>query len=128
MSSIAMLACILVIDDDPELRKIYRHTLERADYRVVEAEDGESALRIIHEAKPNVIILDMMMPKMNGEMVLQAIRQNPSLTDARLVVITAYPQYRESALHFGVDQFLTKPVHPAEIVSAVGATLIKSAG
>lgn len=116
-------ATVLVIEDDAELRQIYRQALEREDYTIYEAVDGADALERLEEILPDLVILDMMMPRMGGPTLLQMLRQNPRFSQVRLVVITAYPQFRESALNYEVDQFLTKPVRPAEIVQAVRAAL-----
>jgi CheY-like chemotaxis protein len=116
-------ATVLVVEDDAELRMIYRQTLERANYAVVEAFDGADAIQQTAELVPDVVILDMMMPRMGGPTVLQLIRQNPALEKSRLVVITAYPQFRESALKYNVDLFLTKPVRPIEIINAIKTVL-----
>ncbi|NDJ85513.1 MAG: response regulator [Chloroflexi bacterium] len=114
---------ILIIEDDEELRQIYRQALEREAYEIYEAADGTIAVDALESIQPHLIVLDMMMPNMRGPDVLEAIRQNPTLTDVRLVVITAYPQFRESALSYEVDQFLTKPVRPSEIVQAIKLAL-----
>jgi CheY-like chemotaxis protein len=114
---------VLVVEDDPTLRQIYRQSLERKNYLIYEASNGEEALEKLKEIKPQVIILDMMMPGMGGPTILQKIRQNPELAQIRIVVITAYPQFRESALHYEVDQFLTKPLRPADIVKAIETAL-----
>jgi CheY-like chemotaxis protein len=116
-------ATVLVVEDDAELRMIYRQTLERANYTVVEAFDGADAIQQTAELVPDVVILDMMMPRMGGPTVLQLIRQNPALEKSRLVVITAYPQFRDSALKYNVDLFLTKPVRPIEIINAIKTVL-----
>jgi CheY-like chemotaxis protein len=114
---------ILIIEDDEELRSIYRQALERENYIVHEATDGADALQRIENIKPDLIILDMMMPRMGGPTVLQILRQNPAFNHVHFVVITAYPQFRESALSYNVDQFLTKPVRPGDIVQAVQTAL-----
>lgn len=114
---------ILIVEDDEELRNIYRQALQREQYVVYEAVDGADALQQIDGIMPDLVILDMMMPRMGGPTVLQMLRQNPLYEKMRFVVITAYPQFRESALSYNVDQFLTKPVRPSEIVEAVRAAL-----
>lgn len=117
---------ILIVEDDEELRSIYRQALEREAFVVHEAADGADALEHLEKDVPDLAILDMMMPRMGGPTLLQMLRQNPALSEMRIVVITAYPQFRESALSYDVDQFLTKPVRPAEIVQAVRAALENS--
>lgn len=114
---------ILVIEDDIELRRIYRSALEREQFEVFEAADGEEGLQKFEEIRPDLIILDMMMPRVGGPAVLEALHNRPGGHNTRLVVITAFPQYRESALSYNVDQFLTKPVRPSDIVQAVIAAL-----
>ncbi len=114
---------ILIVEDDEELRNIYRQALQREQYVVYEAVDGADALQQIDGIMPDLVILDMMMPRMGGPTVLQMLRQNPLYEKMRFVVITAYPQFRESALSYNVDQFLTKPVRPSEIVEAVRAAI-----
>lgn len=117
------MAKILIVEDDAELRQIYRSALEREDLDVYEAADGQAALDMFVEIAPDIMLLDMMMPRLSGEDVLIQLRDNPAAQNTRLVVITAYPQFREQALSYGVDQFLTKPVKPSEIVHAVLAAL-----
>lgn len=112
---------ILVVDDDPEIRMIYRHTLEREQYLVFEAGDGNEAINQFNTIAPDVIVLDMMMPNMNGEEVLKAIREVPSGQAVAFIVITAYPKSREFALLYSVDHFLTKPVRPQEILQAISS-------
>jgi CheY-like chemotaxis protein len=114
---------VLVVEDDAELRMIYRQTLERAAYLVYDAQDGADAIQKLTEIVPDVIVLDMMMPRMGGPTVLQLVRQNPALEKTRLIVITAYPQFRDSALKYEVDLFLTKPVRPIEIINAIKTAL-----
>lgn len=114
---------ILIIDDDDELRLIYRQTLERHDYEVLEASEGASAMQMIIQHKPDVIILDMMMPRMNGSALLQMLEDKKRFPPSRLIVITAYPHFRETALSFEVDQFLSKPVRPNDVINAVRAAL-----
>ncbi len=112
---------ILVVEDDPELRNIYRQTLERGHYAVFEAQNGIEALQQFDAILPDLVILDMMMPTMNGADVLPRLREKPHGQHIPLIVITAYPKFRESALHYRVDHFLTKPVRPQEILQAVEA-------
>ncbi len=118
-----MSATILIIEDDSEMRNIYRQSLSRQGFTIYEAANGADALADLDTVNPDIIILDMMMPDMGGTDVLHYIREKPKYDHIQFVVITAYPQYRESALNYNVGQFLTKPVRPAEIVQAVYAAL-----
>ncbi|MBN1201083.1 MAG: response regulator [Anaerolineae bacterium] len=114
---------VLIIDDDKELRTIYRIILEREDYTVYEATNGAEALKFLVNQTPDVILIDMLMPMLGGEAVLQRIQQMPALTDTRIVVLTAYPRFRESALYFQADKFLVKPIKPVDLVEAVASVL-----
>lgn len=114
---------VLIVDDDAELRSIYRQTLERQGYQVEEAEDGVEAIEKIQGNVPDVLILDMMMPRMAGPNVLKILAEDDKLASIRRVIVTAYPNYRGTALSFEVDQFLIKPVRPSDIINAVNAVL-----
>jgi CheY-like chemotaxis protein len=114
---------VLIVDDDTELRLIYRQTLERNGFRVREAQDGVQAMEMLNEEMPDLIILDMMMPRMSGSTVLKLLADNDKFANVRLVLITAYPHFRETAISFNVDQFLAKPVRPSDVVNAVRTAL-----
>lgn len=110
---------ILIVDDDDELRMIYRQTLERAGFTVREANDGSTAIQAIAQSIPDVIILDMMMKEVPGTGVLKYLARDVKFKDIYLIVITAYPHFRDSAVSYNVDQFLTKPVRPSDVIDAV---------
>ena len=114
---------ILIVDDDRELRVLYRTVLERAGHLVDEAANGAEALKYLMTRTPDVIVMDMLMPMLGGEAVMKRIRQMPSLREVRIVVLTAYPRFRDSALYLQADAFLVKPVRPQQIVQAVEGTL-----
>ena len=114
---------ILIVDDDKELRGLYRAVLERAGHIIDEAANGAEALKYLMARTPDVIVMDMLMPMLGGEAVMKRIRQMPSLQDVRIVVLTAYPRFRDSALYLQADQFLVKPVRPQEIVDAIDAAM-----
>lgn len=119
----SMAFSVLVVDDDKELRTIYRVLLEREGYIVYEASNGADALKFVMNQVPDVIVMDMLMPMLGGEAVMQRIRQMPSLNNTRVVVLTAYPRFRESALYFQADQFLVKPIRPDDLIQAIAAAL-----
>lgn len=112
---------VLVVDDDRELRGLYRLILERGGYMVYESVNGAEALQFLMTYTPDVIIMDMLMPMLGGEAVLQRIRQMPALNGTPVVITTAYPRFREASLH--VNQFLVKPVKPEELLQAVASAL-----
>jgi DNA-binding response OmpR family regulator len=112
---------ILVVDDEPGLREIVRTNLEWEGYEVVEAADGVEALRLIRERRPDLVVLDVMMPGMNGWEVLQAIEADVALAGTPIVMHTVVAD--ESAviqgLEMGAVAYLAKPFSPRELVDAV---------
>jgi CheY-like chemotaxis protein len=119
---------ILVADDAPGVRKLLRLILGRG-YEVIEAEDGDQALRLMTEHRPDVAILDVSMPKRTGIEVCRLLRQDPDLATTGVIVITANgtPQDQTAALDAGADYFLTKPFSPGVIIGMVEALLLARA-
>jgi CheY-like chemotaxis protein len=120
------LATVLICDDEPSLRELIRISLD-GPYRFVEAEDGESSLEIARRERPDIVILDMMMPRGNGLEVLNALRQEPELADTPVIVLTAQPAIREQALQEGADIVMVKPFEPEQITAAVEGVLAERA-
>lgn len=115
---------VLVVDDDREIRGLYRLILEREGFHVDEASNGAEALQFLLSHTPNVILMDMLMPMLGGEAVLRRIQKMRSLQHVRLVVITAYPRFRESVDFLPPEQFLVKPARPEAIIRAVRAAAL----
>ncbi|MBP8974549.1 MAG: response regulator [Anaerolineae bacterium] len=110
---------ILIVDDDAELRTLYRLILEREGYAVDEAANGADALKYLSNHVPDLIVMDMLMPMLGGEPVMRRIQQIPALRDVRIIVLTAYPRFRDTVRYLDADQFLVKPITPRQIVEAV---------
>jgi signal transduction histidine kinase/CheY-like chemotaxis protein len=108
---------ILVVDDDLNIQEIFRRALEPEGHEVRLAEDGESALRMAKEASPNVIILDLLLPKMTGDEVLKRIRQDPATADIPVIITSIISL--DDELHPLVSAFLPKPVELAELTATV---------
>jgi DNA-binding response OmpR family regulator len=117
-----VLATVLICDDEPSLRELIRISLD-GPYRFVEADDGEESLEIARSIRPDVVILDMMMPRRNGLEVLSALRKDKDLSDVPVIVLTAQPGTRENALREGADIVMVKPFEPGEIAAAVEEVL-----
>jgi CheY-like chemotaxis protein len=120
---------ILVADDEPEVLDLVRMLLEWEDYAVVEAKDGQEALEKIRSTCPDLALLDVRMPKMDGLSVLEHLQTDPSLADIPVVmlsVVTTYPQV-EMALRNGAIAYLPKPFEIREIVRLVGQVLSSDA-
>jgi DNA-binding response OmpR family regulator len=116
------LATVLICDDEPSLRELVRISLD-GPYRFVEADDGETSLALARSVRPDVVILDMMMPRGSGLEVLNAIRQEKDLADTPVIVLTAQPATREQALQAGADVVMVKPFEPEQIAAAVEEVL-----
>ena len=114
----ADIATILVCDDDPSLRELVRAVLGPR-YRFVEAADGDEALALAHEDRPDLIVLDVMLPGRSGIEVLEELRNDVDLTTIPVVVITAWSHAELDAQVAGADRFVSKPFDPDELSSAV---------
>jgi DNA-binding response OmpR family regulator len=104
-------ATVMVVDDNPEILSMVTLRLEKRGYRVIAAEDGEVALDIVGTEKPDVVILDVMMPKKNGWEVARAMRQNPATKDIKILILTAIGESINELTSplYGADAHLDKP-------------------
>jgi CheY-like chemotaxis protein len=109
---------ILVCEDDENLRQLIRAVLG-AGYRIVEAHDGDQAVMLAHEHHPDLIILDLMMPRMSGLEVLTHLREESPPGDAHILVMSAWPNSEGAAKVAGADSYLPKPFNPDDLVSIV---------
>ena len=116
------LATVLICDDEPSLRELIRVSLV-GPYRFAEADDGEESLVIARRLRPDVVILDMMMPRRNGLEVLAELRRDESLSGTAVIVLTAQPATRDEALRQGADRVMVKPFEPEQITAAVEEVL-----
>lgn len=103
---------ILVAEDHEPSRELVREILEARGYQVVEARDGREALQQIQETAPDLVLLDIQLPVVNGFAVLNQLRQDPRFAALRVVAVTAFAMRgdREKALSAGFDAYLTKPI------------------
>jgi DNA-binding response OmpR family regulator len=116
---------VLVADDDRDILQLVSFRLERADYEVVQANDGEEALRLVKELRPDLAVLDLMMPKLNGYEVIREIRRNEETKAIPVILLTARVQEADVARGFeaGADDYLKKPFSPQELRARVQAIL-----
>jgi CheY-like chemotaxis protein len=110
---------VLVVDDDPDVRDTIADVLGTEGYRVLEASEGKEALRVLELARPNLIILDMLMPVMNGRAFLEEQRRIPAVADIPVLVITAYGVAHEDADRLKTAGFLKKPMEIRELLQTV---------
>lgn len=118
---------VLVVEDEPDIRKLVRVILERAEMDVVEATTGADGLRIFYERRPDLVILDIGLPDLDGWQLLERIRE---LSDVGVLVLTARATEMEKVrgLRGGADDYLTKPFGRQELVARIEALLRRSGG
>lgn len=118
-------ALVLVAEDSLVVRTILRRQLEEYGHRVVEAADGEEALAMVREHLPDVILLDVEMPKLDGHGVLAALRASPDLTDIPVVFLTGRTSTEDvvEGLRLGAHDYLRKPFETAELLARVSAAI-----
>lgn len=118
---------VLVADDDQDIRDLVAFKLENAGYSVIAVADGEEALQAVLEHRPQLAILDVMMPGLSGLDVLRTIRADESLADTRVILLTARARDVDVDAGFstGADDYLTKPFSPRELVHRVGRVLVE---
>ncbi len=116
---------VLVADDDADIRALVTFRLERAGYDVVEASDGEEALRLAREQTPDLAVLDVMMPKLTGDEVTRRIRGAEATQRMPVILLTARVQEDDVARGFeaGADDYIKKPFSPQELRARVQAVL-----
>jgi CheY-like chemotaxis protein len=118
---------ILVCDDEEVLRALVRATLEPDGHEIVEARNGDEALELIGSLRPDLVVLDMMMPGRSGVDVLEQVRadDDPAVAGSRVIMLTARAQVtdRDRASEAGADHFLPKPFSPTELASLVDEVL-----
>jgi two-component system alkaline phosphatase synthesis response regulator PhoP/two-component system response regulator VicR len=112
---------ILVVDDEKPIVRLVQVNLEHAGYEVVTAYDGKEALEKVEQEKPDLIILDVMMPQMDGFEVMQRLQANPKTRDIPVIMLTAKAQDADvfRGWQSGVTLYLTKPFSPFELISFV---------
>ena len=112
---------ILVCDDERHIVRLIQVNLERQGYQVITAFDGKEGLEKVRAEKPDLCVLDVMMPYMDGFEVLQNLRKNPSTRELPVIMLTAKAQDADvfRGWQSGVDCYLTKPFNPMELISFV---------
>jgi len=121
------MAKILVADDERDIRELIGFTLRFSSYEVITAKDGEEALRIAEQEKPDLVLLDVRMPKMTGYETCQRIKNDPKMKDIPVVFISAKGQEAEieAGLKAGAIEYILKPFAPADLTARVAAILAR---
>ena len=121
---------ILVVEDEPDIRKLVHYNLVQDHYKVIEAESGDQALKLIQRDKPSLVILDLMMPGMSGLEVCRMLRGQDETAKLPILMLTAKAAEadRVLGLELGADDYLAKPFSPRELVARVRAILRRANG
>jgi two-component system phosphate regulon response regulator PhoB len=120
---------IAVVEDEPDIAEVLSYNLEREGFEVVSLERGDAALMAIREQPPDLILLDLMLPGMDGLEITRALKANPATAEVPLLMLTARTEEvdRIVGLELGADDYITKPFSPREVVLRVKAVLRRAA-
>ena len=121
---------ILIVDDDLKITRLLRASLEQAGYRVFIASNGETALHILRRERPDLVVLDLMLPDRDGWDVTRIVRHDTTLADTPIIMLSARvePHDRIVGLELDADDYVTKPFHPAELLARIRAVLRRAQG
>ena len=116
---------ILVVEDEPDIRKLVRYHLSQESFKVIEAEDGERALKLVQHEKPDLVVLDLMLPGLSGLEVCKLLQAKPDTARLPILMLTAKAGEADKVigLEMGADDYLAKPFSPRELVARVRAIL-----
>ncbi len=116
---------ILVVDDEQDLLDLIEYNLKKEGYNVLKAENGVQGLEMAKEHSPNLVLLDIMMPKMDGIQVCEKMRSNPDLKSIPVIFLTARSDEKTEVegLNTGADDFVTKPISTTKLLSRIKAVL-----
>jgi DNA-binding response OmpR family regulator len=117
---------ILVVDDQPDIRLMCRVNLHLEGYEVLEAADGDAGLQLVRSAQPDLILLDVMMPGVDGWQVLETLKQDPKTASIPVILLTARVQREDEIRGWssGAADYLSKPFNPSTLTEVVRRTLL----
>jgi DNA-binding response OmpR family regulator len=121
---------ILIVDDDKEIVRLLRAYLEQANFKVMVAYDGETAMRMLRTERPALVLLDLMLPDRDGWDITRTVRQDSALGSLPIIMLTARVEDADKiiGLELGADDYVTKPFNPHEVVARVRSVLRRSQG
>jgi two-component system, OmpR family, alkaline phosphatase synthesis response regulator PhoP len=114
---------ILIADDEEDIREITRSILVKEKYEVILAKDGNEALILAKEQKPDLAVFDFLMPGLNGVEVCQAMKKDPETAGIPVIIVTAYPNQKEQGLQAGAVDFMSKEIDTIDLLSRVRSAL-----
>jgi len=120
-----MAQSVLVVDDDPLTQRLLRYYLERAGYEILGASGGREAIRLAKQHIPKLIILDLMLPDIDGREVLRQIQKTNATKDIPVVLLSGYAEIAttEESLQSGASQVLVKPINPEQLIAVLRLVL-----
>jgi len=120
---------ILVVEDEPDIQELVRYNLEREGYRVEGRSDGESGLEAARSVRPDLVVLDLMLPGLDGLDVCKAIRSDVNILDLPIIMLTAKGEESDIVLglELGADDYVTKPFRPKVLIARIRAILRRRA-
>ena len=120
------MSVIFVVDDDPDVRELVEFKLVQAGHKVLSATNGQDALLMVPEARPDLLLLDVMMPGISGFDVLTQLRANEATKSLPIIMLTARAQQNDAERGFtlGADDYVFKPFSPRELMVRVNAQLV----
>jgi DNA-binding response OmpR family regulator len=120
-------ATVLVVDDDPVILKLLEVNFEMEGFTVVRASDGVEGLERARQVLPDIVVLDVMMPRMTGHEVATALRADPTTASIPIIFVTARAQSGdvERGMELGVDDYVTKPFDPLDLIARVNVVLAR---
>jgi DNA-binding response OmpR family regulator len=120
-----MPAKILTVDDEPDVLELIRFHLAKAGYQVVQAATGRQALEMIRDEKPDLVLLDLMLPDIDGFGICELLRRNPETASLPIVIVSAWgtPDSKSLGLELGALDYVTKPFSPRVLVDRIQGLL-----
>ena len=121
---------VLIVEDEPDLREILRYNLEREGFKVIESEDGEAGLALLRKHLPKIVLLDIMLPGMDGVEICRSIKYDPQTRSIPVIMVTARGDESDIVLGLGVgaDDYIIKPFSPRELMARIKAVLRRANG
>ena len=121
---------VLVVEDDPTILQLLEVNFEMEGFVVLTAEDGEQGLAVARQSKPDVVVTDVMMPKMSGIELVQALKADAATEAVPVLLLSAKAQDADvrAGLDAGADDYVTKPFEPHDLIDRVNSVLLRSGG
>ncbi|HEX7713104.1 MAG TPA: response regulator, partial [Bacillota bacterium] len=123
-----MPSTIAIIEDEPNIVELVKYNLDREGYRTISAGTGKKGLELVHQELPDLVILDLMLPELDGMSVCKQLRSDPQTKAIPIIILTAKSEEadRVLGLEMGADDYVTKPFSPRELIARIRAVLRRS--